>query len=534
MSRTRPIPSAPVTEQFATLRGSYQLGESNRFMSRLRGVYPLGSGADYHYADDYKFYTAIERAREYDRSNMILGQGVNRAVNNALQDGIDPDPDSGDEEVNAVLKDRWWDWGSRPSACDAGRRLTIHQMAWLTCRSVYVDGDILHLLLKERGCLQPIEAHRLVTPNNTTRNVVHGVLLDELGGPVEYWIAPESQDRYHSIDRVKDVVKRPAFDENGEPLALHVYHPKRFSQTRGISIFNPIALALGMLDDLHFANLVKAQVAACTTIFRELPESASLIPRAPLGPQEDQEMSDGSTRRVEGLFPGMEIEGRPGEKLIGFTPNVPNPEFFEHSSMILGFIAATLDLPVCVLLLDPTKTNFSGWRGALDQARIGFRKIQEWMINGFYAPVYRWKVRQWLTPVDAESRAFAELVRRTGADPFSVKWPLPRWRYIDPLKDALGDAMRLEKCLSSPRRVAAERGEEWKEIVLEIGEDEKLLWATMALAARELNQEFPELKIDAREMIHRQTTQSVAAVAMTEQQNAQTNETQLQLRRSVG
>lgn len=524
------MPTEPVTDTFRGLKSSYQLGENNRFVAKLRGIYPLGSGADYHYADEYKFYTAIERAREFDRSNMILGQGVDRLVDNVLQDGLAPDPDSGNDEVNDALKAFWWDWTSRPTACDAGRRLTFDRMAKLTLRSVITDGDILHLLLKERGCLQPIEAHRLVTPHNTTRNVVHGVLLDEFGGPIEYWIAPESSDRYHLVDRVKDVARRRAFDENGEPLVLHVYNPKRFSQSRGISAFNPITFALGMHDDLQFANLVKAQVAACVALFRELPESAGVLPRPAVGPQADEEMDDGSTRRREGRFPGGDYEGRPGEKLIGFSPNIPNPEFFEHASMILGFIAATLGIPVAVLLLDPTKTNFSGWRGAIDQARMGFRNIQGWMRSAFYDPVYRWKVGQW-TAVD---RAFADLVRRTGADPYSVKWQLPRWPYIEPLKDALADAMRIEKNLSSPRRVAADRGEDYDELVEEIVADQGALFREALEEAKAINAEFPEARVDWRELINRQTTQSVAAVATAEQQSTPTQQDQPQLRRFVG
>jgi len=35
----------------------------------------------------------------------------------------------------------------------------------------------------------------------------------------------------------------------------------------------------------------------------------------------------------------------------------------------LGILAVNLDLPLCVFLLDASETNYSGFRGAIDQAR---------------------------------------------------------------------------------------------------------------------------------------------------------------------
>ena len=41
----------------------------------------------------------------------------------------------------------------------------------------------------------------------------------------------------------------------------------------------------------------------------------------------------------------MELFGFPGESLKGFSPNVPNPEFFQHAKLILTILASNLDLP---------------------------------------------------------------------------------------------------------------------------------------------------------------------------------------------
>ena len=73
--------------------------------------------------------------------------------------------------------------------------------------------------------------------------------------------------------------------------------------------------------------------------------------------------------------------------------------------MLLGILAVNLDLPLCVFLLDVSETNYSGFRGAIDQARQRWREIQSWMMGSFHRPVYEWKVRQWAVTDSALRRA---------------------------------------------------------------------------------------------------------------------------------
>ena len=73
--------------------------------------------------------------------------------------------------------------------------------------------------------------------------------------------------------------------------------------------------------------------------------------------------------------------------------------------MLLGILAVNLDLPLCVFLLDASETNYSGFRGAIDQARQRWREIQSWMMGSFHGPVYEWKVRQWAVTDSALRKA---------------------------------------------------------------------------------------------------------------------------------
>ena len=131
--------------------------------------------------------------------------------------------------------------------------------------------------------------------------------------------------------------------------------------------------------------------------------------------------------------------------------------------LLLTFISVNLDLPVQMLLLDPQKSNFSSWRGAIDQARIRFREMQKDLVQQLHRPTYHWKVRQWAS----ESRALRQKIANNPKWMEHI-WKIPSFAYIEPNKDALADATQSHNFLSSLRRIMANRGNEWDEICTEI------------------------------------------------------------------
>ena len=479
-----------LAESFETLRNDFKIAKESRFQSKLSGVSLSGTGADYHYRSETSWLRSIEQAREFDRNNMVVGQGVNRLCDNVVQDGFTLDPQTGSDELDAALWDKWQEWASDARACHAAGKSTWPNIEWLALRHLTVDGDMLGLPL-ESGQLETVEAHRLRTPRNTRRNVVHGVLTDDLGAAKEYWVTKLETDPMRPVTRVNEIKPYKALDDEGFLAAFHVFNPTRFSQTRGITAFAPISDPVGMHDDIQFATLVKQQMASCVTIFHEFAEGAdeSLPPQR--GEREDVTLPDGSTRRQEGLSPGLDIYGQPGEKLQGFTPNVPNPEFFQHALLILSIIAVNLNLPVAVLLLDPSKTNFSGWRGAIDQARLTFQRLQADLIARLHRPVYVWKVRQWLV----DDPKIARLAGDGGSLVYPLRhaWQPPAWSYIEPVKDATGDLLQLRGALTSPRRLHARRGNgDWQVLCNEMVEDFGYAIRRAKKEAMAINKEFDD------------------------------------------
>lgn len=500
-------------------RADYDIGGSTRYLPTPRGINVSGSGADYHYQSESKFFRAIERARYYDRNNMVVGQGINRLAANLVQDGFTVDPATGDPEIDKDLKADWYAWCEDPEQCDFEGEKTFYQMELLAARSEPVDGDIFCLPL-HTGQLQWMEAHRCRRPASLRRDTcIHGVNLNpNTAERTSYFFTKEDIGPLGTVRALKDVVEIPARDEEGHKQVLHQYSPQRFSQRRGVTAFAPAALPIQYHDDIQFATLVAAQMQSCWAIVEETQagNAAPPPPRtsgdAPTGARTEDAYDDGVTRTVEGVAPGMRVRVRPGYTQRGFAPSIPGPQFKEHALLVLSIVAVNLDLPLVIFLLDATATNFSGFRGAIDQARIRFRVRQRQRIDQFYSPVWRWRVRQKL----AKDAALRSAAKRTGIDLFAHTWHPPTWSYIEPNKDISANALELATLQTSPRRQRARQGEDFDDVLSEIIEDAGKLIAAAEVKAKELNTALAPEKPITREELLRVFTAGGVAVSATQ------------------
>ena len=500
MKRSNPKEPESLAEGFDSARSDYNAIRSSRFRRRRIGVASAGSGADFHYRSQADYMKLLEQARDFDRNDAIAGQTVERAVTNIIQQGFTIDPQTGDKGADQIIADRWAEWSIDADQVDLAGELNFNDMENLIPRQTFVDGD--HIVLPNiEGPLELIEGHRLRTPSGTRKNVVHGVLLNERRKRLQYWFTKEDVSPMATVKLVGETTPFDARDAEGNRQVFHIYNPKRVSQTRGITAFAPIFDCLGMFEDINFARLIQQQVVSCFAIFRKRDatfQAGNVTETAKRGSESTDQRADGSSRELTGIGPGMEVAGEIGETLEGFSPNVPDPQFFSHVKLILTLVSINLGLPLNLLLLDPSDTNFSGWRGAMDQARIGFRRNQQWMISKFHRPVYIFKVRQWLS----EDSALRSIANQSKVKIFRHRWNPPSWPYIEPLKDAAADLLRRRNCMISPRRQQAERGRDYNEVTIETIEDNSFAIKAAKTEAAKINKEFSkdEQKVHWREL----------------------------------
>ena len=269
--------------------------------------------------------------------------------------------------------------------------------------------------------------------------------------------------------------------------------------TRGVTALAPVFYIAGMFEDINFAKVVQQQIVSCFAILRE--KAAGTPPNPPstatgYGQPEFLGTSSGITQ-LEWIAPGMEIRGGPGEKLTGFSPNVPNAEYFQHVRLLLQIIGVNLGLPLCLVLMDGSETNFSGWRGAVDEARKGFLQQQRMMVKRLHKPIYEAKVAQWLE----SDPILAAAAKRSDISIFNATWQMPEWSYINPVDDAQADAEQLRNLLTSPRRLHGRRGRNWEVIVDETLEDNAYAISQAQVAAASLNEKLGSNAVHWRDIL---------------------------------
>jgi capsid protein len=478
-----------LVDAFDEARLDYKASKrSGRFQRRRRGVPAGGASGDWHMRSEGDFLWAGEMARELYRNDCVIGQLVDRAVASTIGSGLTPDPQTPDKSLNKDIKDRLTEELVDPDFCDTAGELTFHEIEEMTCREMFVPGDVFALPtdteVSPHGTVELRESHRCRSPSRTKKNIVQGVELDpSTRQRLRFWFTNEPIDPNSATSiKVGDLTPVPARDEAGEALVWHLAHPKRPTQTRGFTPLNPIIDVAGMHDDVQFAQVVKAQLAAFFLLLEN--RDKSFFETNPDEPRTGT--PDPYERNLDNLRPGSRLRSPYGAKLEGFTPNIPNPEFFPHVKLILTLLGINLGLPLCVVLLDAAETNFSGWRGAIDQARIGFRGNQRRLRARLHRPFYRFKINTWADadPILATQR------KKLGEKFLAHGWNLPGYPYIQPEIEAMADLVRLAHTLISPRRWAAERGFDWNELVAETVQDRTLAVRAALAEAQTINGEY--------------------------------------------
>jgi len=473
-----------IQSEFADIRAEYDATRYGRFVRRRTGVAAMGSGPDYHFRSEAKYYELIEQARDMDRNDGLVGILADRRVDNIVQSGFTLDPKTGDKGLDNALWQWWEDFSTDPDQCDITGEFTWKEIERQCCRSESIDGDIV-VTGTEDGSFQLIESH-LIRTKSKTPDTFLGVTTDRLGRRLQYHVADELSE----FGQFGDVTAIDVRNDDNVRQVFHVFDPKRVQVTRGVTQLAPVFSLSGMLEDINFAKLVQQQVVSCFAVFRKMAAGGNRLPSADGYGDPTTETTSVGTRQLEGVSPGMEVIGQPGEELQGFSPNVPNSEYFQQVKLILQIIGVNFGLPLCLVLMDGSETNFSGWRGAVDEARKGFVADQMNLVRRLNRPAYIWKLSQHLaeTTDAALRKAFGKL----GDEIFRHNWNLPTWSYIEPVADAEGDATQLRNALTSPRRLHAARGKDWEEIAEESIEDNAFAIQAAAKMAAKINAAFPE------------------------------------------
>ena len=368
-------------------------------------------------------------------------------------------PKTGDEALDNELHGLM-EWYNRPLNCDVAGRHSLMQMIRMAEEHRTTAGDIL-IVKTNRGMLQAIESDRLRDPDKMDVNERwrHGVLVSAAGRARKY--AVHSRDGNGGYDFERSVQARNAF---------HFGYFDRFDQVRGVS---PLAPAVNAFRDVYEGieyALAKSKVSQMLGLVITSSYDEGL------GNEGTETSGDGDTDYEDGdryevdLGPApWKLEMEPGDKADILESKTPSTEFQQFMQTVIGAALKSLDIPYS--FYDESFTNFFGSRAALLHYEKSCRSKRN-SIRDLLNRITLWRFRKFVFDGD--------LVLPHGVRPEDLKWEwihegTPWW---DPAKEIRADLMAIDGGLTTRGRVVKQRmGIDWKDIILELAEEEAFMEA---------------------------------------------------------
>lgn len=454
---------------------SYRAAEPSKLRSRR---IDLGGTANTHFVHGDDYWRIREAVRAFERDNALIAQIVDRAADQVLGNGLQVDPTTGSDELNARILALWNDWAENPDACDFAGRLTFDAIERLALRHRWIDGDCFVILDDATGSVRLVEGDR-VQAHATGVQKVDGREVEVVLG-VEVELRSGRAVAYHFVKQVtserRGYLSYPLGSPNLVRLpadqVLHIYEPKRVTQYRGITAFHAVFDRISLLEDIEFAELVKLQVASCIAGFVQTEHDAFQ-----LGARTTETGNDNATELTFDEFsPGMIVKLPQGAKVETFAPSVTTQDTADQKRQIIREIGLAVGLPLELTLLDHGNSSFSANRATLESYKRTARNQQRWIARSLRSKVYEWKVRQWVAAglLPDDPNVTRHVVH------------FPEWTFLDPQKEATADNLRLVGNLASHRQVWAERGRDFDDGKREIAEDRAGLVLALHEKAEEL------------------------------------------------
>lgn len=456
-------------KDFAQSSGEYRAqldasDPSNRFMRRRIG---MGGSGDAH-IPHFKLWWVRETSRHMVLNDDMIGQALMRLADNVVQStGFRLVSQSGDDVLDREIEAMEAEWGEDPLMCDFYGDRTWSEMVWQAQFSTSMDGEIFGIPI-DNGTVQLLEAERCLTYRGQDDVHYLGLDYDDQGKVIAYNFSDKPLGPYmtQQVGPTHRVAKR---DADGFLNVYHVHDNRRVTQHRGIPWFHAAMVKAGMLDDLQFATVVKAQSAASLAGIVERQEGAAAGPMPKFGMARTQttsvapdEVGGTATVYQDSVRHGQISSIPKGWKFSAWTPVVPNNEHFEHVRSTMRQIGATISMPLELILLDSSEGNWSNMNNVLSQARISFRRWQKRLVNTLLSPNHRFQVRRWAYSLGAVARA-----KLADGSLLKHKYESPAWPYNNRSEESESSATKMRTGQASPRGVAAAAGADFNEIYKE-------------------------------------------------------------------
>lgn len=376
--------------------------------------------------------------RDLTRNNAAAASALDHLVTDLVGGGVTLHAEHKTKLVQRRAQDEFDRWAEGQN-CDTG---TFYEHQNLAVRGTIEAGEVLTKWqakdnLPNAHCVG-LEADFLdiyrTMPRPNGGRVVQGVEFDKDGNRIAYWLFPSHPGDFYFVPKHwSEPVDAKYID--------HVYQPLRFGQTRGVSMFAPVAMALRDVADTADALRLKEKVQACLALIISPADGQVGSPLT-----NEVTPSDTGTPDLETLRPGMVARLKHGETATTLEPSQTSGgvEFMRQQ---LQQISACL-APYYAVTGDASQSSYTAHR-ALLMAHYG--RLDELQSRIVEARICR----------PAFARQMQRLALQTGDARFlevRARWSFPTRRAVDPVKDLMAEIMEIRAGLKDLPMALRDRG----------------------------------------------------------------------------
>lgn len=409
-------------------------------VGRLNGRRAQATGASVELAGGLRRLSNV--GHDLVRNNKYAFTAKRQIVANAIGDGIAAQAVHSDPIVRQLAQsdyDRWAeskvdgqdDWYGYQKLAFGGMVVGGETLTLWKADATGPDGRIEGL---ESDCL---DETKVGSDANGVRDVL-GVRYDGDNNLTGYWLF----DRHPG-----DLTWRGSRQSKLVPARHvdHLYERDRFGAPRGVSWFASSAMTFQDVADIEQAIRLKKKVQNCLALILTAGEgqagspllTSEVAPGSGVGP---------SAPDIETLRPGMIIRPPMGTTASTLQPNTDG-DSVDFIRQQLAAVSASM-VPYHLMTGDVSQANYSSLRAAM----LGhWALLDDWQQNLM--------VPRLCNP--AFARRMRRLALQTGNAKFlevKAQWAMPKRRYVDPVKDLLGEVMEIRAGLKLLSQALAERG----------------------------------------------------------------------------
>jgi len=379
-------------------------------------------------------------SRQYQRDNGIYQGLLEQMVTRIIGNGFKLQVTGVSKTQVKKIEQLWQDWYDSPELTGLRNGTEVAQTV---IRELVVAGDTA-VYKSNKGLIQLVEAEQI----DGRGEYADGIKLDSFGRPVSFKVCPWRKSG--------TAVNVSAGTAVAPDSLLFLSTPTRPSDVRGVPICQGTFTYMDRVADIAESEAIAWQLLSrMGLIINEEDADQKGYLRSKADPAKASSDTEGHlATRITQTDYALIYHAPLGAKISGVERNIPGANFTDSLRTYLRIIGLPVGIPLELMLLDWTQSNYSQSRAVLEQVYENFLKWQLKARDFFYGPLFRWKLAAWQS---------ANLVIRS--DKIRAEWILPTFPWLDQMKEAKAQGEKVERGFTTHAAVVKSLNQDPDEVV---------------------------------------------------------------------